>query len=195
MTSLSPLQREIIDLSYRNKLSHLSSTLSAAPIIEAIYGVKTKETAFVLSQGHAALALYCVLGKGQELLDKFGTQAHRSVADGVYCSTGSLGMGLTVALGMAMAGRTTYCLISDGECAEGCVWEALNLANRFPKLVVHVNFNNQSALGPLDDGLADRLMATYPSIVIWRSAPIDLPFTKGIESHYHVITDEEYAAL
>ena len=195
MTLLSPLQREIVELSYRNKLSHLSSTLSAAPIIEMIYKYKQENEVFVLSQGHAALALYCVLGKGQELLDKFGVQPHRSVEDGIYCTTGSLGMGLTVALGMAIAGRDVHCLISDGECAEGSVWETLRLAPKYPKLQVHVNFNGMSALGSIDDNLYAKLRAFLPNINIWISRPLDLPFTKGLESHYHVITDSEYETI
>ena len=192
---LSPIQREVLELSYRNKLSHLSSTLSAVPIIKHIYDTKLPEDAFVLSQGHAALALYCVLGRGQELLSKFGVQPHRSIMDGIHCTTGSLGMGITVALGMAMAGRTVHCLISDGECAEGSVWEVLRLAPRFPKLRVYVNYNGMSALGTLDTSLRAKLTAFLPTIEIWHSTPLELPFTRGVEAHYHVITDEEYAKL
>ena len=162
---LSPLQRQVVELSYRNKLSHLSSTLSAAPIIQWIYNERMKPNdAFVLSQGHAALALYCHLGRGQELLDKFGIHAHRSVADGIFCSTGSLGMGITVALGMAMAGRDTHCLLSDGECSEGAVWEVLLLAPRFPHLHLYVNMNGQSAYQRVKWDLGVKLKAVAPDI-------------------------------
>ena len=192
MTHLTPLQRQVLELTYRNKLSHLSSTLSAAPIIEMIYRIKHPDDAFVLSQGHAALALYCVLGRGQELLDKHGCQPHRAVEDGIYCSTGSLGMGITVALGMAMAGRPVHCLISDGECAEGSVWEALRFVDRYRDFRLYVNFNGMSALGKVDDALIYSLRSFAPFVRIIRSDPIDLPFTRGLEAHYHVITDAEW---
>jgi len=194
------MTRAVLELSYRNKLSHLSSTLSAYPIIEQIYREMGPEDAFVLSQGHAAVALYCVLGRGQELLDKFGIHPHRSVEDGIHASTGSLGMGITVALGMAMAGRTVQVLISDGECAEGSVWEALRLAREFcgGRLKVYVNFNGMTALGAVNNSLAARLIAFLPSVQICYSSPVNLPFTRGLEAHYHVISDaecEEYVAL
>ena len=188
--------QEIIDLSYRNKLSHLSSTLSAYPIIKDIYSKMREDDVFVLSQGHAALALYVVLGNAQDKLDRFGMECVRSPQDGIHVSTGSLGMGLTVALGMAMAGRTVHCLISDGECAEGAVWEALALAYKYaPSLHVYVNYNGMSALGAIDPVLVKRLLAFMPSIKICYSEPLDLPYTRGLEAHYHVITEAEYAQI
>lgn len=191
---MTDLQNQIIELSYRNKLSHLSSTLSAAPIIEAIYGTKAKDDIFILSQGHAAVALYCVLGRGQELLDRWGPHPHRSIEDGIYCTTGSLGMGITVALGMAMTGKTVHCLISDGECGEGAVWEALRLASEFaPSLKVYLNFNGQSAYGKISETLVDRVLAFYPSTTVCYSEAV-FPFAQGIDAHYHVITDAEYEA-
>ena len=187
--------REIIELSYRNKISHLSSTLSAYPIIKRIYERRNPDDPFILSQGHAALALYVVLGRGQELLDKMGTQPHRSIEDGIYCTTGSLGMGLTVALGMAMAGKRVDCLISDGECAEGCVWEVMRQAKKFPNLSIYVNYNGMTAMGMTDSDLEHQLRTFVPYIKICKSPPLNLGFTRGLEAHYHVITDEEYSQL
>ena len=104
-------------------------------------------------------------------------------------------MGITVALGMAMAGRKVNVLISDGECAEGSVWEALMLARKYaPNLTVYCNFNGMSALGGVDFGLAARLIAFLPTVKMCYSEPINLPFTKGLEAHYHVITDAEWEA-
>ena len=189
----------VLEFSYRHRLSHLSSTLSAYPIIRDIYGQMGPEDRFVLSQGHAAAAWWVVLGErgadADALLARHGVHPHRNVADGVWVSTGSLGMGITVALGMAMAGRTVHCLVSDGECAEGSVWEALRLARQFceDRLRVYVNYNAMSALGTVEPNLIARLYAFYPAIRMCYSAPVDLPFTRGLEAHYHVITDAEWA--
>ena len=93
---------------------------------------KNKEDIFILSSGHAALALYAVLEKyegknAEELFLKHGGHPHRDEENGIYCSTGSLGLGITVAVGRALANknRKVHVLISDGESAEGSVWEAL----------------------------------------------------------------------
>ena len=73
-------------------------------------------------------ALYVVLEKyfgidAEELLEKHGHHPHRDELNKLHCSTGSLGQGITVAVGRAIANpnRDVYCLISDGECAEGSV--------------------------------------------------------------------------
>ena len=126
------LKKRIAVIAYKNKLGHLGSYFSSVSIIDEIYSRMDKDDIFILSSGHAALALYVVLEKykGQDaelLFDKHGGHPHRDEARGIYCSTGSLGLGLTVALGRAIANpkRKVYVLISDGECAEGRIWEAL----------------------------------------------------------------------
>lgn len=189
----TPLQKEVLRLSYENKLSHLTSTLSAVEIIARIYREKGPYDRFVLSQGHAALALYVVLGRGQALLNKYGYHPHRSPADGIYCSTGSLGQGITVALGMAMAGRTTHCLISDGEAAEGSVWEVLRHADNFPHLHIYLNFNGQSAFGLVHTNLISALKGLHNGIAVFRQRePWPIPALNGVRGHYHILTKEEY---
>ena len=101
-------------------------------IIDEIYKSKNEEDIFILSSGHAALALYVILEKyegkdAEELFLKHGGHPHRDEENGIYCSTGSLGLGITVAVGRALAdkNRKVHVLISDGESAEGSVWEAL----------------------------------------------------------------------
>lgn len=150
----------------------------------------------MLSCGHAGLALYVVLEaihgiNAEELYDKHGTHPCRDQY--IDCSTGSLGMGLTVAVGLALAGKETYCVISDGECAEGCVWEALAFKTRscMHSLHVHVNYNGYSAYGEIDYNLASRLRAFDPRIQIHYTNP-GLPFLDGIDAHYHKMTKEEY---
>ena len=184
--------RDLLDLHYRNKLGHLSSTLTAYPIIKEIYETKAAEDVFILSQGHAALALYTVLGKGQELYERHGVHPHRDIEDGIYCTTGSLGMGITVAVGAAMAGKTVHCLVSDGECSEGVVWEALNYIeiHTLP-ITVHINYNGQTALGY--NTMSRTLLDYYTCTVLHEAEDLPLPFTNTIADHYKPMTEEDYA--
>jgi transketolase len=100
---------------------------------------------FILSKGHASLAHYCVLAEfgyfpqseveqfGQ-FMSRFGCHADRMKVSGIEASTGSLGHGIGLAVGMALAfkiqksGRKVYTLIGDGESNEGSVWEAIMVA-------------------------------------------------------------------
>lgn len=102
------LEDRVLEISHRHKLSHLSSSLTAVGIIDKIYSIKKDEDIFILPCGHAALGLYVVLEKynkinAEDLLIKHGTHPHRDEESGIYCSTGSLGMGITVAVGRALA--------------------------------------------------------------------------------------------
>ena len=115
------LKKRILDIAYKNKLSHLGSYLSSVEIIDEIYTNKHPDDIFILSSGHAALALYTVLEKhegrdAEELFKKHGGHPHRDEENGLYCSTGSLGTGITIAVGRALANpkRKVHVLISDG---------------------------------------------------------------------------------
>src|SRR5689334_7883129 len=119
---MNPLQNRIKTISRKLNLSHLGSNLTAVGIIDRIYQKRKPHEPFVLSCGHAGLALYVVLEKylgknAEELYLKHGTHPNRDIENGIYCSTGSLGWGLTIAAGMAFADRerNVWCLISDGE--------------------------------------------------------------------------------
>ena len=203
---MSPLERRIIDITYQEKMSHLSSVLSAAPIIEEIYAKKHNDEVFVLSNGHAGLALYCKLEQlydnvdAVELLHKHGIHPNRDLDNHLYVSTGSLGSGLPIAVGHALAtpNKTVYCMISDGECAEGSIWEALRFIHDYKvdNLEVYVNINGLGAYDSIDtDLLTQRLQAFLPRINIRTSKPTDFSFAKGLQTHYHVLSDNDYASL
>ena len=194
--------KRLLELAYKHKQSHLSSSINALPLIDEIYSNKQKNDPFILSTGHAGLALYVVLEKhegkdAEELLLRHGTHPNRNERDGIYCSTGSLGQGLPIAVGMALANkkRNVYVLISDGECAEGSVWEALRVAGeqRLENLRVIVSANGFSALGKVDVNLLeDRLRYFYPVHI----AKVDMykypEYLNGVSGHYHVLSDDEY---
>ena len=196
------LKKRILEIAYKHKLSHLGSYLSAVGIINEIYKSKQPEDIFILSSGHAALALYVVLEKyegknAEELFLKHGGHPHRDEANGIYCSTGSLGLGITVAVGRALVDkdRKVHVLISDGESAEGSVWEALRFIqeNNLTNIEVYVNVNGYAAYDKVDTKyLVDRLEAFLPSINIRYTTVNQYPFLRGLNAHYHVMSEEDY---
>jgi len=196
------LKKRILDIAYVNKLSHLGSYFSSVDIIDSIYASMKPDDIFILSSGHAALALYCCLekyhGKNAEyLFKKHGGHPHRDEENKIYCSTGSLGLGITVALGRAIANpkRTVHVLISDGECAEGSVWESLKTIHeqKINNIVVHVNVNGYAAYMSVDvDYLVVRLRAFLPDIKIYYTTVEQFSFLCGLNAHYHVMKEEDY---
>jgi len=196
------LKKRILEIAYKNKLSHLGSYLSSLEIIEEIYKKKNPEDIFILSSGHAALALYVVLeayeGKNaEELFIKHGGHPHRDEENGLYCSTGSLGMGITVAVGRTLANskRKVYVLISDGEAAEGSVWESLRFIyeQNIRNIEVYVNINGYAAYDKVDtEYLSKRLLSFLPNINLRYTSVNQYPFLKGINAHYHAMSEEDY---
>ena len=199
---MTPLEKRIIEISYQEKMSHLSSCLSAAPILEEIYSQRAEDEVFILSNGHAGLALYCLLEQRYgidpiKLLHKHGIHPNRDIENKLYCSTGSLGCGLPIAIGHALAtpNKRVWCMISDGECAEGSIWESLRFIQENPvdNLEVYVNINGLGAYDSIDTGyLVKRLQAFLPRVHIKLSKPYDWSFAKGLLTHYYVLKPEDY---
>jgi len=193
---------KILDVAHKHKLSHLGSYFSSVGIINKIFEIKKEEDIFILSCGHAAVALYAVLEKfyninAEELFLKHGGHPCRDEDNKIYCSTGSLGLGLPVAVGRALANpnRAVHCLVSDGECAEGSIWEALRFIEeqKISNLFVYVNMNGYAAYDIVDaKSLSNRLHAFLPSIRISYTSVEYFPFLRGLNAHYHIMTDEDY---
>lgn len=171
------LRRLILEQSHRARVGHIGSSLSVADILAALYGGVLRSAGsadpdrdrFVLSKGHAALALYCTLALAgllePALLDTYcadgsllGVHPEHQLP-GVDHSTGSLGQGLSAAAGMALGARLrgsparVYALLSDAELNEGSVWEAVMFAahQRLDNLAAIVDLNGQQALGRTAD--------------------------------------------
>ena len=196
----------IIDISYRNGLAHLSSCLTMYPILESIYATKDPKDIVVLSAGHAGVAQYVALEKfeghnAEKLVEDFGVHPSRDPSRGIHVSSGSLGSAVLVAIGLAMAdpSRRVFCLLSDGECAEGTVWEGLAFVKSrgLRNLIPHVNINGYAAYDPIDrEDLAMRLKAFCPWTIIHQTQNPEAPHMRGLEGHYHVIkTQEESESL
>ena len=158
--------------SKRANVGHIGSCLCVVEILAAIYEVLQASSPhdpdrdrFILSKGHAALALYAALAmKGwisEAELDGFCGDGSRiavhpeHTVPGVDFCTGSLGQGICMATGAALGARMqgskrqVYCLLSDAECNEGSTWEAVMFAahHRLDNLHVVVDWNRQQALG------------------------------------------------
>ena len=202
---MNGLEKRILEISYKKKLSHIGSCLSACNIIDKIYSVKKPNEPFILSNGHAGLALYVILEQwefrdAEKLFDKHGVHPNRDLENGIWCSTGSLGSGIAIAVGMALSDRSrnVYVLLSDGECAEGSVWEALRIASdlKLENLRITTNMNGWGAYGKIDTEILDtRMQMFYPSLGVTTNT-FSLPsYLNGQEAHYHVLTDEEYVEV
>ena len=173
------IRRTIIEQSKRANVGHIGSCLSIADLLAALYGDvldlpsldHPDRDRFVLSKGHAVLALYAALHQtgrlSAELLNNYcvdgspvgGHPEH--ALEGIEFSTGSLGHGLGIAAGCALAARMTgrpnrtFALVSDAECNEGSLWEAVMFAahHQLSSLVAVVDANGQQALGYTSDVL------------------------------------------
>jgi transketolase len=173
------IRRTTIEQSKRANVGHIGSALSIADILAALFAGPLADVdpadpdrpRLVLSKGHAVLALYGALhacGRLSDVqLDTYcGDGSHLAghpehVLEGVDFSTGSLGHGLSIAAGCALAGRLqasqrlAFVVMSDAECNEGSVWEAAMFAahHRLSKLVAIIDVNGQQALGYTRDVL------------------------------------------
>jgi transketolase len=163
----------VLHQSKRAHVGHIGSALSVADLLTALYGHALRipdpddpeRDRFILSKGHAALALYAALHLRGWLTDSeldtycaddslLGVHPEHALR-GVDFSTGSLGHGLSIGGGAALAARLqrsarrVFVLISDAECNEGALWEAVMFAahHRLANLVAILDLNGQQALG------------------------------------------------
>lgn len=195
MTAFAPIsarsiRRIILEQSKRAHVGHIGSALSIADIVAVLYsGVLRIPTLhdperdrFILSKGHAVLAVYAALHLrgilSREELDTYcgdgtrlGVHPER-VLPGIDFSTGSLGHGLSMGAGSALGARLSgsrrrvYVLVSDAECNEGSLWEAVMFAahHGLGSLVAIVDMNGQQALGYTDD-----VLSLSPLAAKWRA--------------------------
>lgn len=198
---MKDLYKRLLDICYTNKLHHLGSYFSSIQILDDIYKQMSPDDIFILSNGHAVVALYVILEKyhgldAQELLDKYGEHPKRNELDKIFCSTGSLGMGITVAVGRAIANpkRNVYCMISDGECSEGSVWEALRFSNdhELKNLKIYVNANGWSAYDPINLILLEKRIKSFNDNVKFIRTSVEHFGLKGLDAHYVNFTEEQY---
>jgi len=200
-----------VEMTARANASHVGGALSAADILAVLYGKILRFDAtkpdwpdrdrFILSKGHACTALYAALAEtGYFPLEKLETfyadgsplAGHATHKDmpGVEVSTGSLGHGLPLSTGMALAGRRdgrayrVFCLISDGECNEGSTWEPALFAphHSLDNLVVIVDYNKIQSLGRVEDVIDLAPLADKWRAFGWATEELDGHDTRALES-------------
>ncbi len=200
------LEKRILDISYKKGLTHIGSCLHAVNIIYTIYEMMKPNDIFILSAAHSSLALYVVLeynGKGdaEKLFDKHGVHCNRDLKDGIFASGGSLGHGIGIAVGVALADRNRdiYCLITDGESSEGSVFEAIRIAaeQKLHNLIILVCANGWSAYDFIDvDRLEWRIRSfidgVYPKVSFIRLTIEEPDFLTGLKGHYEKLDKEKY---
>lgn len=193
------IRRLVLVESKRAGVGHIGSSLSIAEIVGSLYSsvlnIKApgdpERDRFILSKGHAALALYAALQlKGFITREELGTFCddgtilcgHPEVeVPGVDFATGSLGMGLSFGVGAAMAAKKTnskrkiFVLISDAELNEGSLWEAILFAghHKLSNLTVFIDLNGQQALGYTKDVLDTTSVEKKFSAFNWDAHVVD----------------------
>jgi transketolase len=187
------IKKSIIEMIYQAQSGHPGGSLSCANIIYLLYNKIMNinrnnprwehRDIFILSKGHAAPALYAVLSKigfinKEELLTlrKFNSklQGHpiKTPEYGIEISTGSLGMGLSIGVGCALAAKLDnvdkmiFVLLGDGELNEGAIWEAAMSASHYKldNLITIVDRN-----GIQIDGSTEEIMALEPLAEKWKA--------------------------
>lgn len=197
------IRRTVLRQSKRANVGHIGSALSIADIVAALFSGALlvgnvddpERDRLILSKGHAALALYSALyltgrisadqldsysGDGSQL----GVHPEHQLA-GIDFSTGSLGHGLSIGAGAALGGlmlgsqRRIFVVLSDAECNEGSVWEAVMFArhHQLANLIAIVDMNGQQALGYTKDVLDLQSMADR-----WRAFGWDVHDIDGHDS-------------
>ena len=198
------LRATVIGMSHRAGCPHLGSALSCLDILTALYGGVLRidprkpddpdRDRFILSKGHAAPALYATLSRfgffPDEVLDRFNEdgaelaeQPSPNCVPGVEAATGSLGHGLPIGLGLALAAKIqkypyrVFVCLSDGECNEGSVWEAAMTApaisGGLDNLLVVVDYNKWQATDRSDDVLQLADLAAKWRAFGWDTIEID----------------------
>jgi transketolase len=192
----------LVTMSHKAKVPHLASSLSCVELLVAAYwnvlSIRPQEPdwldrdRFILSKGHAATTLYAALAlRGffpETLLDTFAEAGgclpehpSPSCVPGVEIATGSLGHGLPIGVGMALAGRLqkrdfrTFVVASDGECNEGTMWEAAMLApaQHLERLAVVIDYNKWQATGRSNEVMALDPLAGKWAAFGWSAYEVD----------------------
>ena len=186
------LRAHALRMTHKSRASHIGSCLSMADILAVLYGTvmgfdparpdAPDRDRLIVSKGHAAAVVYAALAESGFFpvaeLETYTADGGRLAghvttnAPGVELSTGSLGHGLPVAAGMALAAQRagaawrSFCIVSDGELDEGSNWEAIQFAQHFriDKLVAIVDYNKIQSFGSVAEiselhPLADKFRA------------------------------------
>lgn len=191
----SQIRKNILGAIYCSKASHVASALSICDILAVLYGeklVNPKKHQFLLSKGHAGIAVYSTLAAlgviNQELFSTYycngsslgGHVSHKNVP-GVSLSTGSLGGGIAVANGIALANQIDmindkiFVIVGDGECNEGSIWESVLYAGakNLKNLIVIIDRNKLQGCGDTESIVPTKDLAKKFASFNWKTVVVD----------------------
>jgi len=210
------IRKHALEMTSRGKSSHIGSILSIADILGVLYSevlnvdpknpTDPNRDRLILSKGHGGAGIYAALAESgffdPSQLAQYcqngsifsGHVSHRGV-DGVEISTGSLGHGLGIGAGMALAARRdgkswrVFVIMSDGECDEGSVWEAILFAghHHLSGLIAIVDYNKIQSLAPVAETLT-----LEPFADKWRAFGWAV---REVDGHNHVALLEAFSGL
>lgn len=204
---IQKLKNRVLELTYKYKLAHISSCLTALPIIYNIIKKQKKDDIFILSSGHAGLAYYVVLEElmnidAEKLLNEMGIHPNIDINRKIFCSSGSLGLGITIAVGYALGNKNKNInvLISDGETFEGSVWESLNFKSnkKLKNLKIHVNMNGFSAYDKINKKkLIKKLKIFCPDVHIYNTSKFKINgiLKNSLKAHYYNLTEDDFKKI
>lgn len=165
------IRRDIVDMVYHAGSGHPGGSLSCADIMTVLFHEKMKEDEdkFILSKGHCVPTYYACLASIGKIphedlitfrkIDSYLEGHPSNKINGIDVSSGSLGQGLSVANGMAIAKKLdkasgkVYCILGDGEIEEGQIWEAAMTANKYAlnNVVAFVDYNGLQIDGSVEE--------------------------------------------
>jgi transketolase len=191
---LAAIRRRLLQMHHESGVGHIGGNLSSIDALALLFNERIGDRdAFVLSKGHSAGALYIALWSAGKLREEdlgtfhkddtllAGHPPARGIAE-IMFATGSLGHGLSLAAGTALARRLqgmeghTFCLTSDGEWQEGSTWEALIFAahRRLTNLTVLVDHNGLQGFGHTDE-----VASMFPLFDRLKGFDVDLQVVSG----------------
>lgn len=196
------IRRHALEMTNRGGTSHIGSIFSMADLVAVLYAdILTydpknpkwpERDRILLSKGHAGAGMYAALAESgffplEELLTHCqngsrlsGHVSHKGVP-GVEVSTGSLGQGMPMAMGMALAAKLdgkkhhVFCIVGDGECDEGAVWETALIAHQYKldNFIVTIDYNKFQSLAPVADTIALEPLADKWTAFGWHVIRVD----------------------
>jgi len=213
------IRRHVLDMTCRAKSSHVGSSFSMAELLAVLYGSILRvdpnrldwedRDRFILSKGHGCAGLYAVLAERGffpiEWLQTFYQNGSllaghaTTTAPGVEVSTGSLGHGLSIGAGMALAAKRDgkqhriFVLLSDGECDEGSIWEPALFAPQhgLDNLTVIIDYNKVQSLAAVKDVMDLEPFADKWRAFRWNVKEIDGHDVEQIEATLSALPFEE----
>lgn len=221
---LKEIKKTILKMIHKANVSHVGAALSVVDIIYCLYSKvanvspkninDSNRDVIILSKGHSSAALYSTLFHlgyiNKEYIENYSIDGgslpchiDKEKSPFFEVSTGSLGHGLSVAVGMALAKKMNknsgrvFCICGDGECNEGSIWEAIMFASthKIDNLTFIVDFNNLQAFGATNDVINQSNLSERLKVFGFDSFDIDGHNFDELEKYLKIQTNKPIAII